>query len=612
MAPNKDYWIRRAEQLEQRAAEQGETLIRQALSHYKRAAQEISSQIEEFYGRYAAEQGLSYAEAVKVLRGADARQWAKTLGEYVEEIGALPDGALKDRLKAELNARAYSSRITRLDALKAQVDMEVDRLMVNLENEMREGFGDLYTDSYYRKMYDIQRHAGKMFDFAHLDRELVEQALSYPWSGADFSSRLWENKRALLFHLREIMTQGAIQGKGVAVLSKELADKLGQSFRVAERLIRTEANHFHNAADVAAYEAAGVRQYEFIATLDSRTSAVCAGLDGKVFDIKDARTGVNYPPMHPWCRSTTVEYDPDEWKDWEAIGQPMPKRMTYDQWAAEQGIEVPGVLNGAERNGKIKAKIEFAPAKTIKEADEYAKTVLGVPNVSYKGVDIDTANEWNCGLADSFGRFPELKNNFGFVGEAHERNIGVKPLIRQYYADIVARKYPDLPPDLAKKFVDTNTSKAMRSLSVSKHSMAQSWSPPADLPFGSYRGVTVNRDFGKNADDFAKALMNDVNIKFHPAGCDTIRSVLDHEIGHQLDDILGISGVPEVQRLFDVRTKQQITDDLSRYAWDNGNKKRYSEMIAEAWAEYCNNPEPREIAKAVGEAIERRYREMFG
>lgn len=83
---------------------------------------------------------------------------------------------------------------------------------------------------------------------------------------------------------------GAIQGKGVAVLSKELADMMGQSFRVAERLIRTEANHFHNAADVAAYEAAGVRQYGFIATLDNRTSAVCAGLDGKVFDIKDART----------------------------------------------------------------------------------------------------------------------------------------------------------------------------------------------------------------------------------------------------------------------------------------------------------------------------------
>ena len=80
MAPSKDYWIRRAEELEKRAAEQGETLIRQALRHYKRAAQEISSQIEEFYGRYASEQGLSYAEAVKVLRGSEAKAWTKTLG----------------------------------------------------------------------------------------------------------------------------------------------------------------------------------------------------------------------------------------------------------------------------------------------------------------------------------------------------------------------------------------------------------------------------------------------------------------------------------------------------------------------------------------------------
>lgn len=428
MAPSKDYWIRRAEELEQRAAEQGETLIRQALRHYKRAAQEISSQIEEFYGRYASEQGLSYAEAVKVLRGSEAKAWTKTLGAYMDEIGALPDGALKNRLKAELDARAYSSRITRLDALKAQVDMEADRLMIELEDGMGEGFGDLYTDSYYRKMYDIQRHAGKMFDFAHLSRELVEQALSYPWSGADFSSRLWENKRALLFHLREIMTQGAIQGKGIAALSKELSDKLGQSYKTAERLIRTEANHFHNAADVAAYEAAGVRQYEFIATLDNRTSAVCAGLDGKVFDIEDAQTGVNYPPMHPNCRSTTVEYDPDEWKDWEAIGQPMPERMTYAQWAAEQGIETPGVLKDNTENGRIKLKMEFTPANSAREAKEYALSVLHLDNVDYDRFDLDVANSVNR----------EITAYYDVFGDLHEqgvlRSVMYYPKEQNFYA----------------------------------------------------------------------------------------------------------------------------------------------------------------------------------
>ena len=102
-------------------------------------------------------------------------------------------------------------------------------------------------------------------------------------------------------------------------------------------------------------------EHQFIATLDSRTSAVCAGLDGKVFDIKDAKTGVNYPPLHPWCRSCTVEYDPDEWKDWEAIGQPMPERMTYDQWAAGQSIDVPGVLKDNTENGRIKRKWSSLP-----------------------------------------------------------------------------------------------------------------------------------------------------------------------------------------------------------------------------------------------------------
>lgn len=428
MAPSKDYWIRRAEELEKRAAEQGGTLIRQALRHYKRAAQEISSQIEEFYGRYASEQGLSYAEAVKVLRGSEAKAWTKTLGAYVDEINALPDGALKDRLKAELDARAYSSRITRLDALKAQVDMEVDRLMIDLEDGMGEGFGDLYTDSYYRKMFDIQQHAGKMFDFAHLNRELVEQTLSYPWSGADFSSRLWENKRTLLFHLREIMTQGAIQGKGVAALSRELSDKLGQSYKTAERLIRTEANHFHNAADVAAYEAAGVRQYEFIATLDNRTSAVCAGLDGKVFDIGDAQTGVNYPPMHPNCRSTTVEYDPDEWKDWEAIGQPMPERMTYDEWAAQQGVEAPGVLKDNTENGRIKLKMEFTPANSAREAKEYALSVLHLDNVDYDRFDLDVANSVNR----------EITAYYDVFGDLHEqgvlRSVMYYPKEQNFYA----------------------------------------------------------------------------------------------------------------------------------------------------------------------------------
>lgn len=609
---NLEYWQKRALKHEARSAAKGDALAKKLKREYEKAAKAIREKIDAFYGRYASENGLSYAEAVKRLNSKEAREWKKTLGEYVEEINAIEDKKIKARLIAELDARSYASQQDRLSSLQAQIDMEVDRLFSTGEHQMTMTMTDVFTDGYYHKAFDLQQRAGVISEFARLSPNLVEDVLTYPWSGADFSTRLWENKRALLFSLRQEMTQGIIQGLSVAAMSKGLADTLGKSYTVAERLIRTEANHFHNEADKAAYEAAGVEEYEFMATLDNRTSAICGSLDGKHFPLSEAKPGVNYPPMHPHCRSTTIEYDPDDAADWAASGQPMPKNMTYEEWAKEQGINSDSdELLERGKSGKIKKNIEFTPAATIQEADAYAKNVLGVTTVSYKGVDIQTANEWNRGLADSFGRFPELRKGFGFVGEAHERNAALKPVAREHYLDNLVKLNPSFSKEQLEPYADKQTAKLIRQLSVGKDTYAQSWSP-TNAPFNAFSGVTVNREHGKDSAKFIANLAKDVKSKFHPIGCDTIRSVLDHEIGHQLDKLLRIGELPEVQRIFDSRTKDQITESLSRYAWKNRNSNRYSEMIAEAWAEYCNNTEPREIAKQIGETIEREYMKKFG
>ena len=329
---SKAYWVKRAEALENRANAKGEALAKKLKREYERAAKEIRSKIDAFYGRYATEQGLSYADAVKRLNSKEAREWKKTLGEYVDEINAMPKGKAKDKLIAELDARSYASQQDRLSSLNAQIEMELDRLFATGEQQMTATMTDVFEDGYYRKVFDLQQRAGVISPFTKLSTDMIEDVLTYPWSGSDFSTRLWNNKRALLFNTRETITQGLIQGQSVARMSKSLADAMGKSYHQAETLIRTETNNFHSQADVRAYEAAGVEEYEFVATLDSRTSEICASLDGKHFPIKEAKTGVNYPPMHPRCRSTTVEYDPEDAEDWAASGQPMPENMTYEEW----------------------------------------------------------------------------------------------------------------------------------------------------------------------------------------------------------------------------------------------------------------------------------------
>lgn len=336
MTNNKEYWVQRALQRENEAYLRGAGLSAKMFQEYDAAAKAIRREIGDFYSRYAGKYGLTYDQAVRLLTRNEFREWKATLAEYVARIAQEADPHVKALLTAQLDALSTNSRISRLEALLGQIDLKLNDLFDQGVAQMKAEFGDAFQEGYYKKVYDIQSRTGFLNEFAKLDESVVENVLSYPWSGAMFSDRLWQNKQALLFHVRETITQGVIQGKSLATMSKELSSRMGQSYKAAERLIRTETAHFHGEADKAAYTAAGVDEYEYVATLDSRTCETCAALDGKHFKLKDAQAGVNYPPMHPNDRCTTVEYDPDDALDWYNSGKPMPKNMTYEEWYDQQ------------------------------------------------------------------------------------------------------------------------------------------------------------------------------------------------------------------------------------------------------------------------------------
>jgi SPP1 gp7 family putative phage head morphogenesis protein len=69
-------------------------------------------------------------------------------------------------------------------------------------------------------------------------------------------------------------------------------------------MVRTSINQVANAASQQVYKANQdvTKKYRYVATLDSRTSAICRALDGQEFDYGKGPT----PPQHFNCRSTTV------------------------------------------------------------------------------------------------------------------------------------------------------------------------------------------------------------------------------------------------------------------------------------------------------------------
>lgn len=290
------------------------------------------------------------------------------------------------------------------------------------------------------------------------------------------------------------------------------------------------------------------------------------------------------PPAHPHCMCMVIyeEYEPPE-VDADPIAQPEAQQPTPDTPEEDKPL------------------YEFTPASSIKEANEYAKNVLGIKNVDYKGTTVDIANEWNKGLADNFSRFPELAENFDFVGTCQNRNKFVK---KEYYPYAMDR-FKRLNPGYSEKELD----KAVKQFITKKYAQPISSSVYAQsAKMDRVRGITISDKWQGNA--LMNAIKRDVETKFHPVSCDSVRSILDHEIGHQIDDLLDLWDNADIERIRRSMTNEEMTEALSRYAWDNSNRMPEREFIAEAWSEYLNNPEPRPVAKQIGEIIEEEYRKF--
>jgi SPP1 gp7 family putative phage head morphogenesis protein len=106
----------------------------------------------------------------------------------------------------------------------------------------------------------------------------------------------------------KLLSSSMLSGQGVMKTSRILRDRMDVGFFDAKRLVATETNYMHGQGELQSYIDDGIGQYEYVAILDSRTSDICRSLDGEIFNTEDAQVGENYPPMHVFCRSTTVAY----------------------------------------------------------------------------------------------------------------------------------------------------------------------------------------------------------------------------------------------------------------------------------------------------------------
>ena len=288
---NKKYWENREKEKLNKGIKDCNKLAKELQSHYKKAYKEIEKEINNLFKKYSKDNELTYAEASKYLTSDEFKIWRTDIKGYLEMIEDNPEILL------ELNTLAMKSRITRLEALQYEINKILNDLTQTTTESTTELLTDTLKDNYNRNVFNISKKAGFVASFSGIDNKTIERVLSYPWSGANYSDRIWGNKRLLSKTIKEEMTQMVIRGESSNKVAARVSEKMNASYKNAVRLVQTEHAYCMNEASKYTYEDLNIEKYEFLATLDKRTCKDCGKLDGKVFKLTEAMVGINYPPL---------------------------------------------------------------------------------------------------------------------------------------------------------------------------------------------------------------------------------------------------------------------------------------------------------------------------
>lgn len=305
---NEEYWTKRKANLIYEQMDKAEKQADKFDGIYKQSKAYLDKQINKVFDKFQRDYGLSERDARHVLKKMKDQ---KDLNELRKVLEARPNDPNIQRLLADLDSPAYAYRMKRLERLND----DLDRMRESIYHSEKTGsdafYSDLMKDSYYKATFDLQQQTGLAYSFSNLPETEIKRLKALKWAGEGYSDRIWENTGALASSVKDELLVSLMTGRSVRDTSQAIAERFGVGQNKARRLVRTESAFFHNQMELLSYEDAEITKYKFVAVLDKRTSRICQKHDNVVYRVDEAVPGINYPPLHPWCRSTTIAYDED-------------------------------------------------------------------------------------------------------------------------------------------------------------------------------------------------------------------------------------------------------------------------------------------------------------
>ena len=308
------YWHDRALEEEKKVYEVTKKQIELQEELYTNAKRKIDTTINFYTNKFMKNNKVDYIKAKELLSKDELKEFRWTLSNYINNAKK-KDLPLQEyvKLQKQLTNSSLKHRIDKLEAMKHEINMQLNELAKTKELMVEEHLSKVYEEQYYRNLYNNAIATNKSKYISRLNPSQIQNVVRSNWlsDGSSFSNIIWKNKEKLLNEMQKTITVGLISGKTPYSLSEDFARVMNVDKSRARVLLQTESARVRSMAEIESYKQMGVSKYQIIATLDDRTSDICQSMNMKVFDTKDYEVGVTAPPFHPNCRSTKAPYYED-------------------------------------------------------------------------------------------------------------------------------------------------------------------------------------------------------------------------------------------------------------------------------------------------------------
>ena len=342
---------------------------------------------------------------------------------------------------------------TNADALFAGVEMDIAEMTGKINKRIETHLKQTYQETYLNRAYNYHKQTKKEPNFKpeRLEEEYLQTAIKENFKGKRFSERVWgSNMDELVSRVESLVTNDLNRGYPIDQSSKLLAIEFDRARNRAVTVLQTETNGIQAQATLDEYQDDNIKKYRYLATLEVHTCPICGELDGKVFPVKDAEKGVNYPTMHPHCRCTTVPALEKGGKRYArdietGKGYEVESSQTFKDWRKQQldkygqtAIKDKLQAERLEKDRVRRTKEQFIAYRQVLGSQNMPKTFAGFYDLKYN--DVEGYKELKDRIRWTKSKFPTEKSLNGHFKD-HGKEFG----------DITIEEYQKMASDLLSK-----------------------------------------------------------------------------------------------------------------------------------------------------------------